>query len=218
MLNLLDINTVMVNIGDYPLSYLEFSGTVCYLLSVWLIARRNMLTWPIGIVSVLLYMCLFYQIQLYSDTIEQVYYLGASTYGWWHWQGQKDDKSAEIKVFYGSRISLLTWIGVTLVTSILLGITMTRVHLWLPQLFTAVADYPFIDALTTVMSLVAMWLMARRHVESWLYWIVVDLFGIWLYSVKHVYFIAGLYVVLLVLATKGFYDWHCGRSQQENAQ
>ncbi len=208
MLAFLDINNVMLNIGDYPLSYLEFFGTICYLISVWLIARRNMLTWPIGIVSVLLYMSLFYQIQLYSDTLEQFYYLGASAYGWWHWR-QQDDTHGGITVFYGSRQNLIKWALVTVIYSVILCAIVMRLHLWFPQIFNISASFPFIDAFTTVMSLVAMWLMARRHVESWLYWIVVDLFGIWLYSVKHVYFIAGLYVVLLILATKGFYDWHC---------
>ncbi len=208
MLALLDINNVMLNIGNYPLSYPEFTGTVCYLLSVWLIARRNMLTWPIGIASVLLYMCLFYQIQLYSDTIEQIYYLGASAYGWWHWRQQDTTSNDGIPVFYGSQRNLVIWVLVTGICSVILGAVMVRIHLWLPQVFTEAASYPFIDALTTVMSLIAMWLMARRHIESWLYWIVVDGFGIWLYSVKQVYFIASLYGVLLILATKGFYDWH----------
>jgi nicotinamide mononucleotide transporter len=57
------------------------------------------------------------------------------------------------------------------------------------------------------MSLVAMWLMARKHIESWIYWIVVDVFGIWLYFVKDVKFISLLYVVLPALAIKGFVDW-----------
>jgi nicotinamide mononucleotide transporter PnuC len=62
-------------------------------------------------------------------------------------------------------------------------------------------------ALGAVMSLVAMWLMARKHIESWIYWIVVDVIGIWLYFVKDVRFISLLYVVLLVLAIRGLFDW-----------
>lgn len=85
-MNLLSIDTIAFTLLGYSMSYIELVGTVLYLWSVWLIARRNILTWPVGIVSVFLYMILFYQIQLYSDVIEQIYYLGASVYGWWLWR------------------------------------------------------------------------------------------------------------------------------------
>jgi len=77
MSNPLSVDTIFVTVLGSPISYIEFAGTVLYLWSVWLIARRRMLTWPVGIVSVLLYMALFYQIRLYSDAPEQLYYLGA---------------------------------------------------------------------------------------------------------------------------------------------
>ncbi|MFZ2359660.1 MAG: nicotinamide mononucleotide transporter family protein [Anaerolineae bacterium] len=57
------------------MSYVELLGTILYLWSVWLIAHRRVLTWPVGIISVLLYMALFYQIRLYADALEQIYYL-----------------------------------------------------------------------------------------------------------------------------------------------
>ena len=74
--------------------------------------------------------------------------------------------------------------------------------------FPEPASYPFLDALTTVMSFVAMWLLVRKHIESWCYWIVVDVIGIWLYFVKDVKFIALLYVLLLGLAIIGLRNWH----------
>ncbi|MEO0562172.1 MAG: nicotinamide mononucleotide transporter family protein, partial [Chloroflexota bacterium] len=80
MMNLLSVDNIAFTVVGYPLSYIELVGTVLYLASVWLISRRNMLTWPVGIISVLLFMVLFYQIRLYADAIEQVYYLGASVY------------------------------------------------------------------------------------------------------------------------------------------
>ena len=79
----LSVDTIAFTIIGYPMSYVEFIGTILYLWSVWLIAKRKTLTWPVGIVSGLLYVILFYQIRLYSDTLEQVYYLGTSIYGWW---------------------------------------------------------------------------------------------------------------------------------------
>jgi nicotinamide mononucleotide transporter len=205
--NALSVKSVFFTFLGYPVSYIEFVGTILYLLSVWLISRRNRLTWPIGIVSVLLYMVIFYQIHLYSDMLEQVYYLGASGYGWWYWSKSEPTTRIITNVQFSSTKTIVVWIVVTCVLSFCLGAAMTRVHVWAPEIFTEAASYPYIDALTTIMSLVAMWLMARKLIESWIYWIIVDVIGIWLYFVKDVKFIALVYVILLVLAIKGFVDW-----------
>jgi nicotinamide mononucleotide transporter len=211
-MDFLSVENIAFTVLDYPMSYVEFIGTIFYLLSVWLIARRNVWTWPIGIISVLLYMVLFYQIQLYSDTLEQVYYLGASVYGWWFWtrrKSKKDDAAEDHlrEVGFSTRRSMGIWIAVTLVGSLLLGVFMTQAHILIPSFFTLPADYPYLDAFTTVMSFTAMWLMARKRIESWVYWIIVDVIGIGLYFVKEVRFLSLLYVILLVLALNGLREW-----------
>jgi nicotinamide mononucleotide transporter len=208
MFRLLDVNNVAFTIMGYPMSYVELFGTLFYLCSVWLIARRRMLTWPVGIVSVLLYAALFYQIRLYSDALEQVYYLAASIYGWWHWsKSRRAIDKAVVGVRYSSVQGIIWGLGITAVFSIALGVFMSRAHVLLPTLFPEKASYPLIDALTTVMSFTAMWLLARRRIESWLYWIIVDVIGIWLYYVKEVKFIALLYVILLGMAINGLVSW-----------
>ncbi len=87
------------------------------------------------------------------------------------------------------------------------GVFVSRVHLYFPAAFPEEASFPYLDALTTAMSFTAMWLMARKRVESWLYWISVDVIGIGLYHAKAVDFIALLYVALLLLAVGGFLSW-----------
>lgn len=208
MLSLLDVNNIAFTILGYPMSYVELIGTLLYLWSVWLISKRRLLTWPVGIVSVLLYMVLFYQIQLYSDTIEQLYYLGASIYGWVFWNRSSRDKDQIIDVAYSNRRAIIFWISITGVVSILVGILMGKIHLFLPLLFPEAASFPFLDAVTTIMSFTAMWLMAKKKIESWLYWIVVDVIGIWLYFIKDVKLISLLYVILLVMAINGLRSWH----------
>ena len=208
MTGILSVDQVFLTVLGYPMSYIEFFGTVLYLWSVWLITKRHMLTWPVGIVSVLLYMALFYQIQLYSDTLEQVYYLGTSVYGWWHWSGSARDRRVVTDVRYGSvRVILLT-VLLTAVLAAADGALVSRIHLIWPSMFPREASYPYIDALTTIMSFTAMWLMARKRIESWIYWIIVDLIGIWLYYVKEVRFVALLYVILLIMATRGLILWN----------
>ena len=205
-MDLLSVGRVFFHVLGYPMSYVEFIGTTLYLASVWLIARRNILTWPVGIVSVIAFAAIFYQLRLYADALEQIYYVGASSYGWWHWSRSRAPDQT-VHVSYSSRSALLVWGACTSAVAILAGIALTRVHRWSPTLFPEAAAFPYLDGLTTVMSLVAMWLMARRRIESWVYWIVVDCVGVWLYFEKGVKFIALLYVVLLTMAALGFFRW-----------
>ena len=207
MWGVLSIDRTFFTVLDYPMSYVEFAGTVLYLWSVWLIARRHMLTWPVGILSVLLYMVLFYQIQLYSDALEQIYYLAASVYGWWLWSHSPRQSYILTDVVFSSRREIALALAVTAALSLAAGALMTRIHLLLPRLFPQEASFPYLDAVTTLMSFTAMWLMVRKRIESWLYWIVVDIAGIGLYYVKNVKFVALLYLILLALATRGLYLW-----------
>lgn len=207
MNNFFSVNNTAFTVFGYPLSYIELFGTIFYLWSVWLIARRRIWTWPIGIVAVILYMLIFYQIRLYSDALEQVYYLIASVYGWWHWLRSPREGATIVDVGFSNTQAILLWLLASVVLGIGLGAFMSRAHSLLPGVFPEAASFPYIDALTTIGSFSAMWLMARRRIESWLYWIVIDVVGIGLYYVKGVKFIALLYVVLLGLAIKGFFSW-----------
>ncbi|MCP4104478.1 MAG: nicotinamide mononucleotide transporter [Desulfobacteraceae bacterium] len=190
------------------MSYVEFVGTLLYLWSVWLMAKSRILTWPVGIVSVLLYMMIFYQIRLYSDAFEQVYYLGASAYGWWRWSKASQEKTGkELPLKFSSSGIILSTAGITIVISIAAGLLVSRLHILSPSFFPEKASYPYLDALTTMMSFTAMFLMTVKRIESWIYWIIVDIIGIWLYYVKEVRFIALLYAVLLVMASNGLVMW-----------
>jgi nicotinamide mononucleotide transporter len=209
MIDLLSVNTIAFTIIGYPMSWIELAATLTSLWSVWLVSRRHILTWPVGIVSVLLFLYLFYQIHLYSDTVEQVYYLVTGVYGWWHWaRTESKGGGAEIKVGYSSRRSIVIWVVVTIVASAGSGYLMSRIHLLLPALFPQPAVYPYLDAGTTIMSFVAQWLMTRKHTESWIYWIIVDVIAVGLYFIIDVKFVSLLYAVLLVMAINGFLSWH----------
>jgi nicotinamide mononucleotide transporter len=207
MCNLLRVDCIWFILLGYPMSYIELVGTVFCLLSVWLVARRNILTWPTGIINILLYMILFYQIRLFSDTLEQVYYLVMSVYGWIAWSAAKKPADPGEDFGFSSRRSIGLSVLVTLVLTLLLFTVTSNIHRWLPALFPEPASFPFLDALTTIMSFTATWLMVRKRVESWIFWIIVDVIGIGLYYVKEVRFIALLYVILLITAGYGLINW-----------
>jgi nicotinamide mononucleotide transporter len=207
MLHLLSVENIAFTVLGYPMSYIEFVGTILYLWSVWLIAKRRVLTWPVGIVSVLLYMALFYQIRLYSDTFEQLYYIVACIYGWRRWADSPQKDGQILDVRFSTAKGIILAVCITIVLSILDGWFMSRVHLLFPNWFPEPASFPYLDALTTFMSFTAMWLMAIKRIESWLYWIIVDIIGIGLYFTKGVLFVTLLYVILLFMAANGFLSW-----------
>lgn len=138
-------------------------------------------------------------------------YLGASAYGWWFWTRSKTEGNEITDVLYSPRMSVAAALTVTGLLSVALGYATRQIHVWAPVLFPQPASFPYLDAGTTIMSFTAMWLMARKRAESWIYWIVVDVIGIWLYFVKEVGFISLLYVVLLGMAVKGLVDWEATR-------
>lgn len=219
MIGFLSVDNIAFTILGYPLSYVELLGTVLYLWSVWLIVHRQVLTWPVGILSVLLYMALFYQIRLYADAMEQVYYLIVSIYGWLHWgKSPAAITGQRVIVRFSLPGEIARWIIVVGVLSILTGLLISRLHQFLPGVFPEPASFPYLDALTTVMSFVAMWLMARKRIESWVYWIIVDVIAIGLYFVKDVWFVSLLYVVLLIMAINGLMAWSKSASGAASAK
>jgi nicotinamide mononucleotide transporter len=207
-MDFLDPDNIFFTVFDYDMSYVEFFGTALNLASVWLIVRRNVFTWPVGIAGVVLFAALFYQIELYSDFLEQLYFLVTGFYGWWLWT-----RRGQLGASVPNQVTLLGKKGRTIAAAAVgmgtasLGVFMANVHEILPQLFPEPAALPYLDAFTTVMSFAAQILMAHRKLESWLLWILVDVIGIWLYYDRGVVFISMLYGVFLVMAVRGLLEW-----------
>lgn len=175
-----------------------------------------MLTWPVSIVSVVLYMLLFYQIRLYFDALEQVYYLVASCNGWrlWHRVGTRQEQEFQPYVSAPRTLGMVALIAVGL--GLGLGVVMSQIHLLLPAIFPEPAAFPYLDALMTMVSFSALWLMAQKRLESWGYWIGVDVIGSGLYDIQGVRFISLLYVILLILTIHGLLSWR--RSSEQSRQ
>ncbi|MFH1047491.1 MAG: nicotinamide riboside transporter PnuC [Patescibacteria group bacterium] len=212
MMEFLSVNTIFFTIAGYPMSYIEFFGTALNLSCVYLVAKNKILNWPIGILAVVLFFILFYEIRLYSDMVEQAYFFVTGFWGWYMWSRRKKttdtNAAGQLQVSVARRKEIIWSAAVIFVGTVTLGRLMSNIHLVLPDIFLAPADYPYLDALTTVMSFVATVLMVRRKYECWYLWIAVDFIGIWLYWVKGVKFISVEYMIFLVLASYGLYKWH----------
>jgi nicotinamide mononucleotide transporter len=204
-LSFFNINTIMFTVLNYPMSYLEFFGTVANLLCVYLAAKHKILTWPVGLVGVIFYLFLFYQIRLYSDFFEQIYFFFASFYGWILWKNS--NIKTERKIEFGSVDFNVKWIFIIMLMTSMMWIFMINIHVILPKLFPEPASYPFLDAFTTVMSFAAMILMSQKKILCWWLWIIVDIIGIWLYYVKGVKFISLEYLIFLFNGVYGLLSW-----------
>lgn len=204
------INNIFFTFHGYQMSYLEFVGTLLNLCSVWLVTKNNILTWPVGNIAVILFGILFYQIRLYSDLVEQVYFLITGFYGWWAWLyllRSGTGKKVDLPITFNPRSSNIIYMGIIVVGTMLMGYGMGHIHLYMPNLFPEKASFPYLDAFTTVMSFAANILMAHKKIECWYLWIVVDIIGIGLYFAKGVVFVSLLYLIFLILALKGLSNW-----------
>lgn len=189
------------------LTWIEIVATVFGFLCVVLTIRRNVWCWPTGLVQVLLFIIIFYHAKLYSDLILHVIYVGMQFYGWYCWTAGRDPARQESIVISSlTPRQLAMWSLITAVATALWGYTMSR---WTD------ASLPYADAFTTVASLVAQYLLARKFLENWLFWIVVDVVAISVYYYKVLIPTSILYAAFLVLAVIGYVTWRVQvRAQQ----
>jgi nicotinamide mononucleotide transporter len=188
------------------MSILEAIAAGLGVISVWFIVRRNVWAFPIGIVMVSLYILVFYRAKFYADMGLQVIYIGMQIQGWILWTRGKKAIDQKIAIRRLSRIQWLYTLGVILAGTALIGYLLS---------IKTDAALPYIDALTTVISLTAQWWMNKKYLGNWVLWIVVDCIYLYQYSFKKLYLTTGLYAVFLVLAILGYQEWKREEFQEQ---
>ncbi len=175
---------------------LEITGAITAALGIWLTTRRLLICWPVTLISIFLYMVVFYRAGLLSDALLQVFFVIFTFYGWWHWwRGMRRD--GEVRVAPLRRSSLVVAVVLGVPGSFALGILAKHLH----------AALPYLDAVLMSYSLVATWWQARKHIANWWLWIVVDAVYIGEYIYKDLWPTALLYAGLVGLAILGLRDW-----------
>jgi nicotinamide mononucleotide transporter len=180
-----------------PMCPLEIAATVFGLWSVWCYVKENVWSWPTGLLNVLLYIALFWNGKLYAESCLQVVYVVLQIYGWWQWvRGGERHHGVVI-----TRTSARLWLLLALIAvATVLPIRYALGH-WTDS------TVPWWDAIPTVLSLVAQWMISKKKLENWLVWILVDLISIPLFAYKGFYLTAGLYGVFLLLCFMGMREW-----------
>ncbi len=173
------------------------SGAIC----VWLVVRRSIWNFPLGLINVVASAYVFYEYDLFADSGLQIVYFVLNGLGWWMWLRGGPDTSP-LKVTNTGTVEKLL-IGVFIAAStIALYFILDRVG----------GAAKFWDALTTSISLGAQWLLSRKKVESWLLWILVDIIYVPLYVSRDLYLMAILYAIFLVMAVIGYFEWRKARA------
>lgn len=204
MPEIFSLDYIIVEFWNYPMSLIEIFGTITGLITVWFAARNNIITWPFGLVNVSSFFIIFWQVNLYADMFLQVYFFSMSVYGWIFWYRQKNIiKKISIITNRNRLYTLIIMIGAT----VILGYFISNIHIWFPQLFFKPAAYPYFDAYTTVLSVIATIWMARRIIESWVLWILVDVVAIALYFLKGIKLVSIEYVIFLIMSVYGLIAW-----------
>lgn len=205
-----DIENIFFTALGYPMSYLEFFGTVSGGIAVWLSAKANIWSWPVGIINVVLFFFLFYQVQLYPDMFLQIFFFVTNLMGWWRWTHPKpgeEDRKKELKVSYMNRkqFSLIVLIGLT--GTYLFGTFAKNLHEFFPTIFSLPSAFPYADSFVTVMSIITTFLMIQKKVECWIIWIIVDAIATYLYFAKGIKFVGIEYLIFCFLASFGLWNW-----------
>jgi len=176
--------------------WLELAGWSTTLVGIWLTTRRNLLCWPITLAADVLYLVVFYEARLLSDSLLQAFFVAFTLYGWWNWwRGVREE--GEVRVVPLPARSLVLALVAGAEGTVLLGFVARRLNASLPYMDAALASY----------SLVGSWWQARKHIANWWLWIVVNLFYIGEYIYKDLWPTAVLYALLVLLAVVGLRDW-----------
>jgi nicotinamide mononucleotide transporter len=175
----------------------EATAVAFGILSVWLIARQRVWGWPVGLVNVVLFIVVFRDARLYAAMGLQVVYVVLLLYGWraWAWGGEHHQALAVSRT---PRRLVAPLLLAGAVGALALGTFLHR---------ETDASLPFLDAILTAFSLVAQGMQARKWVENWLVWFVVDVVYVGMYLYKQLFLTAGLYAVFLGLAVMGWIEW-----------
>jgi nicotinamide mononucleotide transporter len=205
-----DIHQILFTAWGYPMSYLEFFGTVAGGVAVWLSAKGHLWSWPLGLINVTLFFFLFFQVQLYPDMFLQVFFFVTNLIGWWRWahpaKGEEDRKQ-ELKVSYMPKQQRLMFVILAIAGTLAFGMMASHLHSWLPAIFSKPSAFPYMDSFVTVVSILTTYLMVQKKVECWILWIVVDSVATGMYFVKDIRFVAVEYLVFCFIAAFGLWGW-----------
>jgi nicotinamide mononucleotide transporter len=202
-MNITDIYQQFIN-GLLQTSWLELIAVIAGIASVWFSRKENILVYPIGLINTTIYIYLSLKGQLYGEASVNLYYTIVSIYGWIWWRKiNQDTKQVALTVQFSNQKEWIHQILFFILFYIALFVALT----WLKTAFAPEA-IPWADAFASATAYTGMWLMAKKKVESWYWWIATNIASIPLYFIKGYMFTSVQFLILLILAVAGLISWH----------
>ncbi len=192
---------------------IEIIGTIVGFIYIWLEYRASIYLWIASIVMPAIYLYVYYNAGLYADFGINIYYLVIALYGWLAWRygftitGRRDNNKEELRI---TRTPKRVWVKL-LLTFIAAQATISYI-----LIFHTDSNVPLCDSFTTALSIVGMWMLARKYLEQWWVWLVVDAVSAGLYIYKELYFTAILYAIYAIISIFGYINWRKTMQQYED--
>lgn len=177
-------------------SALEWAANWVTLASIALAARNRVLTWPVGIVSCVLFGVLFVNFKLYAEAALQVFFIATSVWGWWHWSAAQSKLAAPI-----SRVAPRA-----AVLGVVLAVAAGALYAAGLQRWTDAAS-PWVDSQILTLSMLGQWWMMQRRLDCWWVWVGVNTLAVPLYFSRELYVTGAFYAAYWVLAVVAFFRW-----------
>jgi nicotinamide mononucleotide transporter len=187
-------------------NYIEVLGVLLSVVYLWLSIRQNILLWPVGILSALIYIIVFYDSKFYADMGLNAYYFVISIYGWIHWSKRSTEKNAGLPVLNVGLVRGAVLLVIILILFVVTGYLLD--HL-------TDSPVPYWDALTTAASIVATWMLTRKILEHWILWVFIDVVSMGLYIYKGLYPTAILFAIYTTMAVIGYLQWKRSKKMEE---
>ncbi|WP_266204073.1 nicotinamide riboside transporter PnuC [Pontibacter kalidii] len=196
--------------GMQQTSLLEYIAVVAGIVSVWYSRKEDILVYPIGLISTTIYVYLSFKYHLIGEASVNVYYTILSVYGWVLWARKNKQEEHVLHITFSDQRQ---W-GQQLA---FFGVLYVVIYFCLVYLKEAFYEgvIPWADAFASATAYTGMWLMARKKVESWYWWIATNIASMPLYFVKGLVFSAVFYFILLVMAFAGLVEWKRRASRQK---
>lgn len=182
--------------------YLEIIAVLTGVFSVWLAKKENIYLYPVGIFSVLAWLYLCWVGQIYSQAIINLFFFIMNVYGWYNWIRKDDKNNKEIHIKFNSLKENLFYAIIALILTLIIFKILSN---------TMVDNYNqyfiMIESFITSLNFIAMWLMAWKRVDNWVLWIIGDFFCIPLYFFKGYYISTAQFLIFIIIAFLGYFEW-----------
>ena len=191
------LETITVSVQS--MSPWEMTAVLCAIAYLLLAVKENVWCWFFAFVSTAIYTVLFWDVSLLMESALNVYYMAMAVYGWYQWTHggtNGEPHELEIRPLNGVQHGLI--IGSTALLTAVSGYLLSE-H--------SDAAWPYIDSFTTWASVITTYLVARKYLQNWLYWIVIDAVSIPLYIDRDLHLTALLFVIYIVIAVFGYRSW-----------